>query len=234
MHECPRRAHARKGHDYAQGAYRMRGISAALKIHLYLLPEVENRITQEVVKGSVLLDEFRLLVPAWLLVNSMKMESRSRSSSTRGASAHSTRSSKKSTCTRRARMRCSGYCVSKATTGCGSALKPFACSTDALKEMTGNSFTRWRACGTRFRSRAVCARVSRRSLLRSARNRTEKIPILSSWHRFDGTNDGVLSYDEQLRFFESFLLGFSPSDHNEIVGLSEVVARCEAVSRRHL
>ncbi|KDO28986.1 hypothetical protein SPRG_20090 [Saprolegnia parasitica CBS 223.65] len=61
--------------DYAQGAYRMRGIGAGQTIHLYLIPEVENRIRQEVATGPVLLDDFRLLVPAWLLVNSMKMES---------------------------------------------------------------------------------------------------------------------------------------------------------------
>ncbi|OQR84514.1 hypothetical protein ACHHYP_13291 [Achlya hypogyna] len=63
--------------DYAQGAYRMRGIGAGQTIHLYLIPEVENRIRQELRGGPAPrgLDDFRLLVPAWLLVNSMKMES---------------------------------------------------------------------------------------------------------------------------------------------------------------
>ncbi|KAF0690318.1 Aste57867_18249 [Aphanomyces stellatus] len=62
--------------DYAQGAYRMRGIGAGQTIHLYLIPEVENRIRQELsLVDSKSLDAFRLHVPAWLLVNSMKMES---------------------------------------------------------------------------------------------------------------------------------------------------------------
>ncbi|OQS06902.1 hypothetical protein THRCLA_20266 [Thraustotheca clavata] len=65
--------------DYAQGAYRMRGIGAGQTIHLYLIPEVENRIRQALASLNTppptLLDDFRLLVPAWLLVNSMKMES---------------------------------------------------------------------------------------------------------------------------------------------------------------
>ncbi|RHY98210.1 hypothetical protein DYB35_004616 [Aphanomyces astaci] len=62
--------------DYAQGAYRMRGIGAGQTIHLYLIPEVENRIRQELSLVDVKsLDSFRLHVPAWLLVNSMKMES---------------------------------------------------------------------------------------------------------------------------------------------------------------
>ncbi|RHY32657.1 hypothetical protein DYB32_002374 [Aphanomyces invadans] len=62
--------------DYAQGAYRMRGIGAGQTIHLYLIPEVENRIRQELeVVDAKTLDDFRLHVPAWLLVNSMKMES---------------------------------------------------------------------------------------------------------------------------------------------------------------
>ncbi|KAG6968861.1 hypothetical protein JG688_00005595 [Phytophthora aleatoria] len=71
--------------DYAQGAYRMRGIATGQSICLFLIPEVENRIRHEMKlaevelnsQGSVQqrLDEFLLLVPAWLLVNSMRMES---------------------------------------------------------------------------------------------------------------------------------------------------------------
>ncbi|CAK4174347.1 unnamed protein product [Aphanomyces euteiches] len=62
--------------DYAQGAYRMRGIGAGQVIHLYLIPEVENRIRQELsLIDTKSIDDFRLHVPAWLLVNSMKMES---------------------------------------------------------------------------------------------------------------------------------------------------------------
>lgn len=71
--------------DYAQGAYRMRGIATGQSICLFLIPEVENRIRHELKLAQVelssqgsaqqRLDEFLLLVPAWLLVNSMRMES---------------------------------------------------------------------------------------------------------------------------------------------------------------
>ncbi|KAL3658013.1 hypothetical protein V7S43_017055 [Phytophthora oleae] len=71
--------------DYAQGAYRMRGIATGQSICLFLIPEVENRIRHEMklaqvelsLQGSTQqrLDEFLLLVPAWLLINSMRMES---------------------------------------------------------------------------------------------------------------------------------------------------------------
>ncbi|KAG1698490.1 hypothetical protein DVH05_015030 [Phytophthora capsici] len=71
--------------DYAQGAYRMRGIATGQSICLYLIPEVENRIRHEMKLAQVelssqgstqqRLDEFLLLVPAWLLINSMRMES---------------------------------------------------------------------------------------------------------------------------------------------------------------
>ncbi|OWZ23137.1 hypothetical protein PHMEG_0002034 [Phytophthora megakarya] len=70
--------------DYAQGAYRMRGIATGQSICLFLIPEVENRIRHEMKLAQVelstngtaqqRLDEFLLLVPAWLLVNSMRME----------------------------------------------------------------------------------------------------------------------------------------------------------------
>ncbi|GLE02888.1 hypothetical protein PINS_up011752 [Pythium insidiosum] len=70
--------------DYAQGAYRMRGIETGQAIHLFLIPEVENRIRHEMaLAGSPELVElmnqglssFLLTVPAWLLINSMRMES---------------------------------------------------------------------------------------------------------------------------------------------------------------
>ncbi|GMF14309.1 unnamed protein product [Phytophthora lilii] len=71
--------------DYAQGAYRMRGIATGQSICLFLIPEVENRIRHEMKLAQVelstqataqqKLDEFLLLVPAWLLINSMRMES---------------------------------------------------------------------------------------------------------------------------------------------------------------
>lgn len=70
--------------DYAQGAYRMRGIETGQSIHLFLIPEVENRIRHEVVlsqsaqlaaQAASDLQAYLLLVPAWLLVNSMRMES---------------------------------------------------------------------------------------------------------------------------------------------------------------
>lgn len=69
--------------DYAQGAYRMRGIETGQSIHLFLIPEVENRIRHEIalsqstqlVAQAKDLQEYLLLVPAWLLINSMRMES---------------------------------------------------------------------------------------------------------------------------------------------------------------
>lgn len=69
--------------DYAQGAYRMRGIETGQSIHLFLIPEVENRIRHEMLlaQSPALaamtkdLGAYLLLVPAWLLINSMRMES---------------------------------------------------------------------------------------------------------------------------------------------------------------
>ncbi|CAI5722768.1 unnamed protein product [Hyaloperonospora brassicae] len=71
--------------DYAQGAYRMRGIATGQSICLFLIPEVENRISHEMKLANVELisqgsaqqqiDKFLLLVPAWLLTNSMRIES---------------------------------------------------------------------------------------------------------------------------------------------------------------
>jgi hypothetical protein len=59
--------------DLAQGAYRMRGIGAGQTIELYVIPEVEQRIAQEL--GARRTGRPGLDVPAWLLVNSMRMES---------------------------------------------------------------------------------------------------------------------------------------------------------------
>lgn len=71
--------------DYAQGAFRMRGIATGQTICIFLIPEVENRILHEMKvariglssQGSAQerLHEFLMLVPAWLLINSMRMES---------------------------------------------------------------------------------------------------------------------------------------------------------------
>ncbi|TMW68228.1 hypothetical protein Poli38472_007900 [Pythium oligandrum] len=69
--------------DYAQGAYRMRGIETGQSIHLFMIPEVENRIRHEMALANSLgltnstqtLSSFLVLVPAWLLINSMRMES---------------------------------------------------------------------------------------------------------------------------------------------------------------
>ena len=57
--------------DYAQGSFRMRGVGRGQTIHLFLIPEVENRMRQELgtPTGRVELD-----VTGWLLINSMRME----------------------------------------------------------------------------------------------------------------------------------------------------------------
>ena len=59
--------------DYAQGCYRMRGIGQGQTIELYIIPEVNKRIQTDLKnksKNSLVLD-----VPAWLILNSMRMES---------------------------------------------------------------------------------------------------------------------------------------------------------------
>ncbi|RNF23641.1 uncharacterized protein Tco025E_02741 [Trypanosoma conorhini] len=59
--------------DYAQGAYRMRGVGKGQRLRLYLIPEVLARIHATLgvaATGNRLLD-----VPAWLLLNSVQMES---------------------------------------------------------------------------------------------------------------------------------------------------------------
>jgi hypothetical protein len=56
--------------DYSQGAYRMRGIGRGQRIHLIVIPEVAARITQELARPS---GRPELDVPAWLLVNSLRV-----------------------------------------------------------------------------------------------------------------------------------------------------------------
>jgi hypothetical protein len=55
--------------DYAQGSFRMRGVGRGQTIHLFLIPEVENRINQELQHptGRIELD-----VVGWLLINSVR------------------------------------------------------------------------------------------------------------------------------------------------------------------
>jgi hypothetical protein len=68
--------------DYAQGAYRMRGIGKGQTIKLFIIPEVENRMKQELgsikaqgAGAGVYTGKAEIDVPAWLLVNSMRVES---------------------------------------------------------------------------------------------------------------------------------------------------------------
>merc|ERR1712137_916904 len=66
--------------DYAQGAYRMRGIGKGQTIQLYIIPEVQHRIETDLGQpgegiASLLSGRPELDVPAWLLLNSMRMES---------------------------------------------------------------------------------------------------------------------------------------------------------------
>eukprot|EP01098_Paradermamoeba_levis_P009293 TRINITY_DN385_c0_g1_i11.p1 TRINITY_DN385_c0_g1~~TRINITY_DN385_c0_g1_i11.p1 ORF type:complete len:781 (-),score=237.18 TRINITY_DN385_c0_g1_i11:81-2390(-) len=67
--------------DYAQGAYRMRGIGLGQTIQLFIIPEVENRMKEDLGVGLrssspvVFTGKPELDVPAWLLINSMRMES---------------------------------------------------------------------------------------------------------------------------------------------------------------
>ncbi|KPA78926.1 hypothetical protein ABB37_05990 [Leptomonas pyrrhocoris] len=59
--------------DYAQGAYRMRGIGKGQRLCLYLIPEVVSRIHEALGAGFRTGDMLKD-VPAWLLLNSMKIE----------------------------------------------------------------------------------------------------------------------------------------------------------------
>ena len=62
--------------DYAQGAYRMRGIGIGQTIHLFIIPEVQNRIETDLRSEihSIYTGKSEFDVPAWLLINSMRME----------------------------------------------------------------------------------------------------------------------------------------------------------------
>jgi len=61
--------------DYAQGTFRMRGIGAGQTIHLYLIPEVEQLIHNELGGKRSRDKPFKAVdVPAWLLINSMRTE----------------------------------------------------------------------------------------------------------------------------------------------------------------
>ncbi len=77
--------------DYAQGAYRMRGIGKGQSIHLYLVPEVVGLVSQTLQSCSAETGRFNCLklmclfvdfslgkaeldVPAWLLLNSIHSE----------------------------------------------------------------------------------------------------------------------------------------------------------------
>ena len=58
--------------DYAQGAYRMRGIGKGQTIRLFVIKEVQCKIASDLGTHSVGRPE--LDVPCWLLLNSMRME----------------------------------------------------------------------------------------------------------------------------------------------------------------
>lgn len=58
--------------DYAQGAFRMRGIGQGQTIHLYIIAEVMQLIQQELRSTT---QRAELDVPAWLLINSMNVTS---------------------------------------------------------------------------------------------------------------------------------------------------------------
>ncbi|CAK9107070.1 Calmodulin [Durusdinium trenchii] len=62
--------------DYAQGSFRMRGIGQGQTVQIYLIPEVEQLIKNELydVHNNSNVQVKSLDVPAWLLVNSMRME----------------------------------------------------------------------------------------------------------------------------------------------------------------
>lgn len=57
--------------DYAQGCYRMRGIGQGQTVELYVIPEVRNRIETDLVSMQ---HDLVIDVPAWLLLNSIRME----------------------------------------------------------------------------------------------------------------------------------------------------------------
>ena len=71
--------------DYAQGAFRMRGIGKGQTIRLICVPEIMERITtqvaigrgQELGNGNIFMDEAQFLkdVVSWLNINSMRVDS---------------------------------------------------------------------------------------------------------------------------------------------------------------
>lgn len=65
--------------DYVQGAYRMRGISNGQKIHLFIIPEVQQLMKRQVQRCQAQLnapekDHTLDDVVAWLVINSMRTE----------------------------------------------------------------------------------------------------------------------------------------------------------------
>ena len=64
--------------DYAQGSFRMRGIGKGQTITLYIIPEVENRIEDDLGRTVGLLTTdpalWHVNVAAWLMANSFRME----------------------------------------------------------------------------------------------------------------------------------------------------------------
>eukprot|EP01065_Artemidia_motanka_P000909 TRINITY_DN1042_c0_g1_i1.p1 TRINITY_DN1042_c0_g1~~TRINITY_DN1042_c0_g1_i1.p1 ORF type:complete len:4224 (+),score=1358.75 TRINITY_DN1042_c0_g1_i1:274-12672(+) len=58
--------------DYAQGAYRMRGIGKGQTLRLHIIQEVQTRIESEL--GTARTGRAEIDVPSWLLLNSMRME----------------------------------------------------------------------------------------------------------------------------------------------------------------
>eukprot|EP00954_Amorphochlora_amoebiformis_P010951 855391-Amorphochlora_amoeboformis.AAC.1 len=66
--------------DYAQAAYRMRGIAKGQGIHLFIIPEIYRHMIRELRKSGIVFPEKpspkQVLdyVAAWLVVNSMRME----------------------------------------------------------------------------------------------------------------------------------------------------------------
>jgi hypothetical protein len=67
--------------DYVQGAYRMRGIGAGQKVHVFVIPEVKELISRELKDCAVVgptggTDEEHVLedIVAWLVVNSLRSE----------------------------------------------------------------------------------------------------------------------------------------------------------------
>lgn len=62
--------------DYVQGAYRMRGIGAGQKIHLFVIPEVKEIMQRELREAIIHRPGDHVLedVVAWLVINSLKSE----------------------------------------------------------------------------------------------------------------------------------------------------------------